>query len=111
MPRRNRKPTRRQKRRITPGQTVPRAKRATEAAPESDLSKLVLPTGKCYFRSRHGKLIFKTAQQAQSALNQAASKRRYQANGHVEKRFYPCPEGGCGGFHLTSRDEYEERSA
>lgn len=71
---------------------------------------LVVPKGKCYFRSRSGKLIFATETEATKALRQAQHKRRLQGTAHREERFYPCPEGGCGGFHLTSRTAYEDRS-
>lgn len=71
---------------------------------------LVVPKGKCYFRSRNGKLIFATEIDAQKALRQARHKRRLQGTAHQEERFYPCPEGGCGGYHLTSRTHYQDRS-
>jgi hypothetical protein len=71
---------------------------------------LVVPKGKCYFRSRSGKLIFATETEAQKALRQAQHKRRLQGTTHKEERYYPCPEGGCGGFHLTSRTQYQDRS-
>lgn len=108
MPRRNHRPVRKQQRHVPPGAVLPRRLRATQAP--TPISKMVLPTGRCFFRSRRGKLIFRTEADAQSALRQAKDKRVHQpANGHVECRYYACPDGGCGGFHLTSREEYEER--
>ena len=79
------------------------------AAPRLRVEDMVLPAGKCYFRSRRGKVIFTTEAMARKALEQAQVQRARMGSGHVEKRFYRCPEGGCGGYHLTSRDEYEER--
>lgn len=110
MPRKNHSRGRRQHRRVPVGQSLPRALReAAGPLPTQPIEKMVLPTGRCHFRSRYGKLIFKTEKLAQAALEQAKTKRKYQANGHVESRYYACPPGGCGGFHLTSRDNYEER--
>lgn len=109
MPRRNHSQRRRQQRRVKPGDVLPRALRVTGGPPPAPVEKMILPTGRCYFRSKAGKLIFKTEKLAQQALRQAKNKRKYQANGHVECRYYPCPPGGCGGYHLTSRETYEER--
>ena len=67
-----------------------------------------MPKGKCYFRSRYGKLIF-TEAEAGKALRQAQANRERHGSGHREERTYACPEGGCGGWHLTSRKTYEER--
>lgn len=82
-------------------------------APRRDIQinveKMVTPDGRCYFRNRFGKDIFKTKEKAQRALKQVQIQRLRSGTGHVERRFYACPEGGCGGFHLTSREEYEER--
>jgi len=109
MPRRNSRPHRKQVKRLKPGQATPRARRPDRA--RDPLDQLVLPVGRCFFKSRKGKLTFATEADAEKALKQAAAKREHQLNGHVESRFYPCPPDGCGGFHLTSRDEYEERPA
>lgn len=108
MGRKNHRPHRTQQRRYGPGEAAPRALRPMTPLPVS-IEKMVLPTGRCYFRSKGGKLIFKTEAEAAAALRQANAKRRVQSNGHVECRFYACPEGGCGGFHLTSRAEFQER--
>lgn len=74
-----------------------------------DVEKMVTPDGKCFFRSKFGKDIFLTETKAARALKQVQQQRLRQGTGHVEKRYYSCPEGGCGGFHLTSRETYEER--
>lgn len=107
MPRRNRTPRRKQRRRYESQEAVPRSARAS--SPPMALDKMVLPKGKCFYRSKGGKLTFATEADAREALKQAQRKRR-PANGHVECRYYECPEGGCGGFHLTSRESFEDRS-
>lgn len=85
--------------------------RGIQTRPDSQVNveKMVLPEGKCFFQSRRGKAIFRTEGRAAQALRQAQAQRRFSGTGHVEKRYYRCPEGGCGGYHLTSREEYEER--
>lgn len=85
--------------------------RGIQTRPDSQVNveKMVLPEGKCFFQSRRGKAIFRTKEKAARALRQAQAQRRFSGTGHVEKRYYRCPEGGCGGYHLTSREEYEER--
>lgn len=110
MPRRNHVKRRGQRRRISDESGMPRALRPSAPTP-LPLSQMVLPAGRCYYKSKYGKLIFKTEDDAKTALKHAQTKRkRYQSNnGHVETRYYPCPEGGCGGFHLTSRERFEER--
>lgn len=73
-----------------------------------DLSKIILPDGQCTAFSIRPKARFATEEKAAAALRQAQKVRARQGSTHVEKRFYPCPEGGCGGFHLTSREAYDE---
>lgn len=76
--------------------------------PRIPVEDMVVPHGKCYLQSRrHGKAIFLTEAEATKALNQAQAMRRRTGSGHAEKRFYQCPEGGCGGYHLTSREAYD----
>lgn len=75
-----------------------------------DVEDLVLPDGQCRFQSpRRPKARFATEEKAAKALKQAQLQRTRLGNGHVEKRYYRCPEGGCGGFHLTSREQFDER--
>lgn len=79
-----------------------------EAPPPIPIEALVMPDGKCSFQGRP-KARFATKEKAQKALRQAQMKRARVGSGHVEKRYYACPDGGCGGYHLTSREEYRER--
>ena len=93
---------------------APQAPRRTEGKPRRPrartvpLEQMVIPRGRCFFRSRYGKLIFSEAE-VEKALKQAQRMRAARASGYVESRYYECPEGGCGGFHLTSRETYNER--
>lgn len=76
---------------------------------ETPLEQLIVPDGKCSFRVRTPKARFATKARAEAALRQAQRKRNALGSGHVEKRVYKCPDGGCEGWHLTSRDEYTPR--
>lgn len=105
MPRKNTHKGRTRQARRYPDGTI-----AGRSAPRQPIEKIIVPDGKCYFRSRHGKLSF-TQEKAEAALKRAQENRARQHNGHVESRIYECPEGGCGKWHLTSRSEYTERSA
>lgn len=102
------------------GRSKDRGRRARMAAMERGLTaprrdvqinveKMVTPDGRCFFRNRAGKDIFLTEEKARKALRQVQAQRLRSGTGHVERRYYRCPEGGCGGFHLTSRETYEER--
>lgn len=92
------------------------ARRATEqglgppvsSGPRERLERLVMPDGQCTSFGRRPKARFATEAKAAEALRQAQKKRANVASGHVEKRYYPCPEGGCGGYHLTSRETFDE---
>lgn len=78
-------------------------------APPPPIEQMVVPQGRCFFRSRHGKLRF-TAEEVEKALRQAQVNRDRRGSAHREERYYPCDQpGGCGDFHLTSRTHYEER--
>lgn len=77
--------------------------------PRTKVEDLVLPDGQCSFQSpRFPKARFATEAKAAKALAQAQATRARRGSTHVEKRYYACPEGGCGGYHLTSRDEFDE---
>ena len=73
------------------------------------IEDMVLPDGRCDFVSRRKpKVRFATKDKAERALRQAQLKRANTGNPRVEKRIYPCPEGGCGGWHLSAREEFDE---
>lgn len=74
--------------------------------PAIQIEDLIIPDGVCNFQGRK-KARFATEERAATALRQAQHNRARRGSGHVEKRYYPCPEGGCGGFHLTSRETYD----
>lgn len=74
------------------------------------IEKIVVPKGRCTFRSRHGKLRF-SAEDVQRALKQAQHNRKVKGSTHAEARYYQCPPGGCGDFHLTSREAYQDPRA
>ncbi len=78
--------------------------------PRVQVEDLVLPDGQCRFQGKRPKARFATQAKARKALEQAQRQRAKTGSGHVEKRFYPCPEGGCGGYHLTSRETYDEEA-
>ena len=77
--------------------------------PRVKVEDLILPDGQCTFQGRRPKARFGTKEKADRALAQAQKQRARVGSGHVEKRVYKCPEGGCGGYHLTSREVYEEK--
>jgi hypothetical protein len=74
-----------------------------------DASDLVIPDGSCLRNPRRPKAKFNTREKAAAALRQAQQQRARLGSGHVERRFYLCEEseGGCGAYHLTSRESYE----
>jgi hypothetical protein len=77
--------------------------------PRIRVEELVMPDGQCRFQSpRKPKARFATEEKAAKALVQAQHQRARVGSPHVEKRYYACPEGGCGGFHLTSRETFDE---
>jgi hypothetical protein len=78
--------------------------------PRVPVEDMVLPDGQCRFQSpRKAKARFATKEKAAKALVQAQHQRARTGSLHVEKRYYKCPDGGCGGYHLTSRDEFDEK--
>lgn len=88
------------------------ARRPSEHAkvpPRIPVNELVMPDGRCTRNPRRPKDIFRTEEKAQRALEQAQRTRARMGSGHVEKRYYECEvaEGGCGGYHLTSREAYD----
>lgn len=78
--------------------------------PRVRVEEMVLPDGQCTFQSANRpKARFDSKEKAEVALRQAQRQRARTGSGHVEKRTYRCPEGGCGGWHLTSRDAWDEK--
>lgn len=73
------------------------------------MEKMVMPSGTC----PSGKLRFATEADAKEALRQAQLRRASLRSGQVEQRYYGGPDDpcgrGCGGFHLTSRQEWRKR--
>lgn len=106
MARKNRNTRHRQAPRRADGLPATKPGRRTPRVP---IEQMVVPVGKCYFRSRHGKLRF-TEAEIEKVLRQVRLDRESKGIAHAEQRYYPCPEGGCGDFHLTSRTEYTPRS-
>jgi len=106
MSRRNHSKRRPQARRREAGIPAPKRNHKLARVP---IEEMVVPVGKCYFRSRHGKLRF-TAGEVDKALAQAKRNREVNGNAYSEERYYECPPGGCGDFHLTSRTTYTPRN-
>lgn len=81
---------------------------AIRTIPRVEAESLIIPDGQCRRNPRFPKAIFRTEEKAAKALRQAQQMRARSGSAHVEKRYYACleSEGGCGGFHLTSRDTY-----
>ncbi len=74
-----------------------------------DVSDMIIPDGTCLRNPQRPKAMFRTEENAKIALEQAQRMRARMGSGHVEKRYYACPEDrGCGGYHLTSRESYED---
>lgn len=70
---------------------------------------MILPDGQCTFQSNNRpKARFADKMKAEAALRQAQRQRARTGSGHVEKRTYKCPEGGCEGWHLTSREAFDD---
>jgi hypothetical protein len=81
--------------------------------PPIPIEQTVVPKGKCFIRSRYGKLKF-TKDEVNKALRHAQHGRAIKGSGKVEARYYSCEDGrpdGCGFWHLTSRTEYQGKSA
>jgi len=76
-----------------------------------DVSDMVIPDGTCLRNPARPRAMFRTEASAKVALEQAQRMRARMGSGHVEKRYYACPEDrGCGGYHLTSRETYDENA-
>lgn len=71
----------------------------------------VVPKGRCFIRSRKGKLKF-TRDQVDRALRHARHDAARRGSVKVESRYYSCEDGrpeGCGFWHLTSMTEKPTR--
>lgn len=103
MARRNHRNARPQARRKADGS------KGRASSPPPPIEGMAIPKGRCYFRSRYGKLRF-TEVEVEKALRRVKADRARRGSTHAEERYYPCDQpGGCGDFHLTSRTEYTER--
>lgn len=96
-----------QARRRTDGLPTPKRSPNMQRVP---IEEMVVPVGKCYFRSRYGKLRF-TKDEVAKALRQAKHNREVSGNTYSEERYYECPPGGCGAYHLTSRTAYTPKGS
>jgi hypothetical protein len=93
--------------RLDRGSDIPRIK--VPQQPRIQVQDLILPDGKCgLMNPRRPKARFATESKAAAALKQAQQQRARVGSTHVEKRYYECPEGGCGGWHLSSREEFDD---
>lgn len=89
------------------GEHIPRQQ--VKQQPRVPVEDLILPDGKCDLMSkRRPKARFGSKEKANAALRQAQQQRARTGTGHVEKRVYECPEGGCGGWHLSSREAFDD---
>jgi len=108
MGRKNSNAGRRKQRGRYPQEKLPAVK--AREVPRIPIEEMVLPDGQCRFQTpRRPKARFATQGKAERALRQAQQQRIRTGSAYMEKRVYPCPEGGCGGWHLSSREEFDER--
>lgn len=77
--------------------------------PRLPVERSVIPDGRC--TGRRPKARFATKEKAQAALRQAQLNRSRIGSPWVEKRVYECPLPDCGGWHLSSRDSFDEGQA
>lgn len=77
--------------------------------PRVELEKLIMPDGQCTFHLKRPKARFATKEKANAALRQAQQQRARVGSAYAEKRVYECPDGGCGGWHLSSREAFDVR--
>jgi hypothetical protein len=91
--------------------TLPKVFAVPVARRPIPVEKVIIPHGRCH--CRHHKLMFHEHEVA-TALSQAQALRRSRGQeAHMEKRYYHCntEKGGCGAWHLTSRDTWTETRA
>lgn len=73
------------------------------------VERSIIPDGRC--TGRRPKARFATKEKAEAALKQAKLNRERIGSPWVEKRVYKCPLPDCGGWHLSSRDAFDEGQA
>lgn len=112
MGRKNRNASRRNIKGRLDRREAPQVKRRTGPAYRPPLEKIVMPDGQCHFPNRRKpKVTFLTEEKAAKALAQAQAKRRSLGDTRYERRYYRCEpieKGGCGGFHLSARETWQE---
>lgn len=74
------------------------------------IEEIVIPDGKCTLHRRQ-KDRYATEEKAITAARAINKQRRNHPESHKIQRVYPCPEETCGGWHLTSRTEFDEEQA
>lgn len=86
-----------------------RGDRQVRTIPRVAADELIIPDGHCTRNPMRTKARFDTEDKAAAALRQAQQMRKRSGSGHMERRYYLCEEseGGCGGYHLTSRETYD----
>ena len=77
--------------------------------PRPPVERSIIPDGRC--PGRRPKARFATQEKAEAALRQAQQNRTRIGSPWVEKRVYPCPLPECGGWHLSSREAFDEGQA
>lgn len=77
--------------------------------PRTAIERQVVPDGRC--PGRRSKVRFATKEKAETALRQAQTNRARIGSPWTEKRVYKCPMPQCGGWHLSSREAFDEGQA
>lgn len=77
--------------------------------PRIPVERSIIPDGRC--PGRRAKARFATKEKAEAALAQAKLNRERIGSPWVEKRVYRCPMPQCGGWHLSSREAFDEGQA
>lgn len=75
-----------------------------------NVEKVIIPDGKCTLHRRQ-KDRYDTEEKALAAMRSINRQRANHPESRKIKRVYLCPEETCGGWHLTSRTEFDEEQA
>lgn len=75
-----------------------------------NLDSMIIPDGKCTLHRRQ-KDRYDTKAKAKEAMAQINHQRKNFPDSRKIKRVYLCPAETCGGWHLTSREAYDEEQA